>query len=184
MLLLLAGMMAPSSTIKKELPGRSPPPKLSRPAAGAVGAGARKTARESRLLESGELRVLLKSGTGLKAADLNRKTDPYVIVCCGKQQKKSRVVKKTLDPVWNEEVAVTGVLQDLIRDGLLLKVFDWDAAWKVKRDDPLGDAVVPLDWLKRADAQDFVQALPTQGSVAHMPRGLASGGPPCGALLG
>ena len=51
---------------------------------------------------SGVLKILLKKGVGLKAADLNGKSDPYVIVCCGKQERKSKIIKKTLDPVWNQ----------------------------------------------------------------------------------
>ena len=52
----------------------------------------------NRLLGHGELKIFLKKGVGLKAADMNGKSDPYVIVHSGRQEKKSKIIKKTLDP--------------------------------------------------------------------------------------
>ena len=119
----------------------------------------------SRLFGTGLLKVYLKSASGLKAADLNGKSDPYVIVCSGKHQKKSKVIKKNLDPVWDEEVALTGTLQEFLSEPLLLKVFDYDSPIKMTKDDPLGDVHVSLDALKHADKHDFAEILPTQGTL-------------------
>ena len=118
-----------------------------------------------RLLSHGILKVLLKKGVGLKAADMNGKSDPYVKVNAAKQEKKSKVVKSTLDPVWDEEVSFSGTLNDFLATGLLLKVFDWDSPLKMTKDDPLGDVSVSLDALKWDDGCDFAEALPTQGSL-------------------
>jgi Ca2+-dependent lipid-binding protein len=60
----------------------------------------------NRMMSSGMLKVLLHRGSGLKAADPNGKSDPYVIVRCGGMERKSKVLKKTLDPVWNEELTL------------------------------------------------------------------------------
>ncbi len=98
------------------------------------------------------------------------KSDPYVIVRSGKLEARSRVIYKTLDPVWNEDVHLNGTLDDFLQRGLLLQVsdgapiatacplmatlmpevrafhqvFDHDGLLKLKRDDPLGDVQVPL----------------------------------------
>ena len=40
---------------------------------------------------------------------MNGKSDPYVIVQAGRQEKKSKkIIKKTLDPVWDEEIILSG----------------------------------------------------------------------------
>ena len=123
--------------------------------------------RSRRADESGELKILLERGTGLKAADMNGKSDPYVIATCGgKAEKKSRTVKGTLNPAWNEELTFTGMLQEFTRTGLTLKVFDWDSKLKLKsKDDPLGGLQVPLEFLMHQEEREFSEALPTQGSL-------------------
>ena len=51
----------------------------------------------------GVLRVFLKSASGLRAADLMGKSDPYVkLSMAGEQTQQSRAVKQNLDPVWNQ----------------------------------------------------------------------------------
>ena len=47
----------------------------------------------------GVLQIHLQNGHGLKAADANGKSDPYVILTCGGQKKTSKTIWKTLDPV-------------------------------------------------------------------------------------
>ena len=111
------------------------------------------------------LKVRLHKGVGLKGADMNGKSDPYVIVSSGKQEKKSRIVKKTLDPVWNEEMEFTGTLQEFLSHGLMLKVFDYDSPLKLSKHDPLGDVNVTLDVLKWDDTHEYEEELPTQGSI-------------------
>ena len=118
-----------------------------------------------RLAGSGVLRVFLKSGVRLKAADLNGKIDPYIIVSTKQQQKKSRVVKKSLNPTWNEELVLSGKLQEILAHGLHLEVFDWDSALKLKKDDSLGDVQVSLNVLRDAHSHQFSEALSTQGRL-------------------
>lgn len=57
-------------------------------------------------LDAGIMRVDLLSGSGLKAADRNGKSDPYVVFYLNgeKLPHKSTVQKKTLNPVWKGEV--------------------------------------------------------------------------------
>ena len=49
-----------------------------------------------------------------------------------------------------------------VAQGLLLKVMDWD---RLTKDDELGQVHVSLDVLRFQDALEFVEALPTQGSL-------------------
>ena len=114
-------------------------------------------------MEQGVLTVHLRKGSGLKAADLNGKSDPYVQVSVGAQRKQSKVVERTLDPVWNEEFEFEGTLQELVAYGLHLKVFDKD---RFTKDDPLGEVQVNLEPLLHRDAHEFSEALPTQGSLS------------------
>ena len=51
------------------------------------------------------LRVDVIRACGLLAADLNGKSDPYVTVHCHGQKRKTRIIKRTLEPEWDETVA-------------------------------------------------------------------------------
>ena len=113
-------------------------------------------------MASGTLKVLLKRGVGLKAADLNGKSDPYVVVKCGGLEVKSRVCPKTLDPVWNETLDFKGTLNSFLSTGMLLRCFDKD--W-VTRDDPLGDAKLSLAELNSKVHHEYEVLLPTQGTL-------------------
>ena len=117
----------------------------------------------SRLREQGVLTLHLRKGVGLKGADLNGKSDPYVQASIGSQRKQSKVVDKTLEPVWNEEFEFTGTLQELTARGLQLKVFDKD---RLTKDDLLGEVRVSLDALLHRDVHEFSEALTTQGSLS------------------
>ena len=102
-------------------------------------------------------------GVGLRAADRNGKSDPYVVAHLGsKHKKKSRVVKKTLDPEWDEVLEFDGTLRDFLAQPLLLKVYDWD---RLSFNDLLGEVSVGLDGLRGASSQSFSLRLSTQGRV-------------------
>jgi hypothetical protein len=48
-----------------------------------------------------------------------------VVAACGGVKTHSRVCKKTLNPVWNdEELDLDGTLNDFVNDKLVLKFFD------------------------------------------------------------
>ncbi|KAJ8428099.1 hypothetical protein Cgig2_012391 [Carnegiea gigantea] len=53
----------------------------------------------------GLLRIRIKRGINLAIRDVNS-SDPYVIVRHGKQKLKTRVVKKTVNPEWNEDLTL------------------------------------------------------------------------------
>ena len=95
----------------------------------------------------GTLRIYLKEGLDLKAADSNGKSDPYVKASCGGKELKSKVIKKDLNPKWYEALDFSGKLSEFLLTDLTLRVFDQD--WMGK-DDPLGDATVSLQQLRTA----------------------------------
>ena len=94
----------------------------------------------------GVLRIILHSAEGLRAADTNGFSDPYVAVSWWKQMKKplwsTRAVDKTLNPVW-EETAFVLIPSDAIDTGekLCLQVYDAD---KYNSDDSVSGASLDL----------------------------------------
>ena len=108
------------------------------------------------------MRLHLVRGVGLRAADRNGKSDPYVVASTGKQKKKSHVVKRTLDPEWDEVLEFEGALRDFLSRPLLLKVYDWD---QMSFNDLLGEVSVSLDELRISDSHSYRVRLPTQGRL-------------------
>ncbi|VFQ69157.1 unnamed protein product [Cuscuta campestris] len=81
----------------------------------------------------GLLRIRVLRGVNLAVRDV-RSSDPYVIVRMGKQKLKTSVVKKNVNPEWNEDLTLS------ISDPNLpvkLQVFDKDL---FSCDDKMGDA--------------------------------------------
>nr|XP_043632921.1 protein C2-DOMAIN ABA-RELATED 4-like [Erigeron canadensis] len=80
----------------------------------------------------GLLRVHIQRGVNLAIRDL-RSSDPYVIMRMGKQKLKTKVVKKNINPVWDEDLTLS------IFDPLPVKleVYDRDL---FSLDDKMGDA--------------------------------------------
>ena len=91
--------------------------------------------------QKGTLKIILKEGIDLKAADVNGKSDPYVIVKCGGQEIKSSVVQRSLNPKWNETLTIYGKMSDFLATDIIVRVYDKDT---FSKDDPLGDATVGL----------------------------------------
>jgi hypothetical protein len=110
----------------------------------------------------GVLMVRLKRAVGLKAADINGKSDPYAVLCAGGQERTSRVVHRSLSPEWNESFELRGKLGAFMQTGLLLKLFDKD---RLTKDDPLGEVTVELSDLHTRVSKECEAALPTQGMV-------------------
>jgi len=89
----------------------------------------------------GVLRVLLKSGENLRAADISitghRTSDPYVEIDLGQDRWKSKVVKKTCSPKWEHGNVHDFLIFDREQRASFL-VYDED---RMSRDDLLGGAV-------------------------------------------
>ncbi|XP_020215914.1 protein C2-DOMAIN ABA-RELATED 4 [Cajanus cajan] len=81
----------------------------------------------------GLLRIHIKRGVNLAVRDVST-SDPYVVVKMGKQKLKTRVIKKDVNPEWNEELTLS--VTDPIRS-FILTVYDHDT---FSKDDKMGDA--------------------------------------------
>ena len=98
---------------------------------------------------SGVLVFKLHSAKNLKAADSNGKSDPYVLVrvpgtrC---NDWRSRTLRKTIDPTWNQEHDFPGYLADIVSQPLEIKVYDFDV---LSFNDPIGSLSIPLWELMR-----------------------------------
>ncbi|XP_027339966.1 protein C2-DOMAIN ABA-RELATED 4-like [Abrus precatorius] len=85
----------------------------------------------------GLLRIHIKRGVNLAVRDVST-SDPYVVVKMGKQRLKTRVIKKDVNPEWNEDLtlSVTDHLHSIV-----LTVYDHDTFTK---DDKMGDAELDI----------------------------------------
>ncbi|XP_057784311.1 protein C2-DOMAIN ABA-RELATED 5-like [Salvia miltiorrhiza] len=90
----------------------------------------------------GLLRIKVVRGFKLAKRDA-RSSDPYVIVRMDKQKLKTRVVKKNLNPEWNEELTLT--IADP-NQPIKLQVYDRDT---FTLDDKMGDAEFDIKELVR-----------------------------------
>ncbi|KAL7606271.1 hypothetical protein Lser_V15G19856 [Lactuca serriola] len=81
----------------------------------------------------GLLRVHVHKGVNLAVRDV-RTSDPYVVIQMGKHKLKTRVVKKNINPVWDEALTLS-VSEPL---PVKLEVYDRDT---FSLDDKMGDAV-------------------------------------------
>ena len=98
------------------------------------------------MLEQGALKVTVVRGVGLLAADKGGTSDPYVVVQLGKTKKRSKVIKKTLDPEWNEALTFDGIgMRELVESQLLVRAFDYDGI--TSRNDTLGARRVSVELL-------------------------------------
>ncbi|KAJ1259860.1 hypothetical protein BS78_10G188400 [Paspalum vaginatum] len=85
----------------------------------------------------GILKVKIIRGTKLAVRDLIS-SDPYVVLTLGQQKAKTSVIKRNLNPVWNEELKLS-VPQHY--GPLKLQVFDHDM---LSKDDKMGEAEIDL----------------------------------------
>ncbi|KAH7528571.1 hypothetical protein FEM48_Zijuj05G0086200 [Ziziphus jujuba var. spinosa] len=85
----------------------------------------------------GLLRIRVKRGVNLAVRDV-RSSDPYVVVKMGKQKLKTRVIKKDVNPEWNEDLTLSVVDSSL---PVKLTVYDHDT---FSMDDKMGDAQIDI----------------------------------------
>uniref|UniRef100_A0A0A9GPH9 ADP-ribosylation factor GTPase-activating protein AGD11 n=1 Tax=Arundo donax TaxID=35708 RepID=A0A0A9GPH9_ARUDO len=85
----------------------------------------------------GLIKVNIVRGTDLAVRDV-MSSDPYVMISLGHQSMKTKVIKNTLNPVWNERLMLS--IPDPIPH-LKLQVFDKDT---FSSDDRMGEAEVDI----------------------------------------
>ncbi|KAL6223550.1 hypothetical protein ACLB2K_006935 [Fragaria x ananassa] len=96
----------------------------------------------------GLLRIHIQRGVNLAVRDM-RSSDPYVIIKMGKQKLKTRVVKKSVNPEWNEQLTLSIVDPNL---PILVSVYDKDT---FSFDDKMGDAQFEIGPLIKAMKMNF-----------------------------
>lgn len=81
-------------------------------------------------LEGFVLTVQVIEGKGLRAEDTNGLSDPFVKLNISgdkKKEKKTKTIKKSLNPEWNETLTIDGIsVQQIAEQRLELSVWDWD----------------------------------------------------------
>lgn len=86
------------------------------------------------------VRVYILRCLDLIAKDLNGSSDPYVLLQLGKESKKTRVIKETLDPEFHEMIEFKNVI--IPRDGYVnISVYDWDMTTS---DDLIGSTYIDI----------------------------------------
>ena len=102
------------------------------------------------------LRVHLHGATGLRGADKNGLSDPYVRLSAAGQSVQSKTLSRTLEPIWDQELELMGPGAAFRKEGLSLEVFDSD---KLSRDDSLGFVAIELATLTDGVARDHHEFL-------------------------
>ncbi|ONI17496.1 hypothetical protein PRUPE_3G162700 [Prunus persica] len=81
----------------------------------------------------GLLRIHIQRGVNLAVRDM-RSSDPYVVIKMGKQKLKTRVVKRNVNPEWDESLTLSVADANL---PIMVCVYDKDT---FSFDDKMGDA--------------------------------------------
>ena len=111
--------------------------------------------------DTGYLNLKVISGHGLKAADRNGYSDPFInIYVNNKKVFKSAIKKKTLDPVWNEDARIP--IFSRSKNHVVFNVLDWDRAGD---NDDLGQATLDTSALEVGKTYNWNLDLNTQGSI-------------------
>ncbi|CAA6665370.1 unnamed protein product [Spirodela intermedia] len=103
--------------------------------------------RDGRTRE-GLLKVLVIRGRNLSIRDL-RSSDPYVVVSWRNKRVKTKVIKKNVNPEWNEDLTL------IVHDpsiNIKLEVFDKDT---FTPDDPMGNVEINIQPLVEAGRADL-----------------------------
>ncbi|XP_057465357.1 protein C2-DOMAIN ABA-RELATED 4-like [Actinidia eriantha] len=108
----------------------------------------------------GLLRVRVKRGLNLAVRDV-RSSDPYVVIKTSTHKLKTRVIKKDVNPVWNEDLTLAILDPNL---PIKLTVYDHDT---FSRDDKMGDAEFDVKAFAEAMKMDL-HGLPSGTVVARV----------------
>ncbi|XP_043943869.1 double C2-like domain-containing protein alpha isoform X2 [Protopterus annectens] len=106
---------------------------------------------------------------GLKPMDFNGLSDPYVKLhllpgACKANKLKTKTVRNTLNPVWNETLTYYGITEeDMSRKILRISVCDED---KLSHNEFIGETRIPLRRLKPSQKKHFNICLERQAPLA------------------
>ncbi|KAJ7990008.1 hypothetical protein DPEC_G00310390 [Dallia pectoralis] len=105
-----------------------------------------------------QLHCSILRAKGLKPMDFNGLADPYVKLhllpgACRANKLKTKIVRNTLNPVWNETLTYIGITEeDMHRKTLRLSVCDED---KLTHNEFIGESRVPLKRVKPDQTKHF-----------------------------
>lgn len=86
------------------------------------------------------LKVEIQSGAQLAPKDPNGLSDPYLKLWCGYFKYKTKIIKKTLNPVWGQTVEIPS--KDAKGKSMEIECWDWDL---VGGDDYMGEVSIDMD---------------------------------------
>eukprot|EP00966_Prymnesium_polylepis_P131785 3047869-Prymnesium_polylepis.1 len=69
----------------------------------------------------GRLHVYVRRASGLRAADMAETSDPYAVLELKGQEHRTRVIKRTLNPPWDDHFVWAGDMASLARDTMTVK---------------------------------------------------------------
>ncbi|XP_039032072.1 protein C2-DOMAIN ABA-RELATED 4-like [Hibiscus syriacus] len=104
----------------------------------------------------GLLRVHVKRGVNLAVRDV-RSSDPYIVVKMGHQRLKTRIVKKDVNPEWNDDLTLSITDPNI---PIKLTVYDHDTFTK---DDKMGNT--------EFEVSPYIEALKTHTNLDEIPNG-------------
>ncbi|KAK3406085.1 protein C2-DOMAIN ABA-RELATED 4 [Eucalyptus grandis] len=111
----------------------------------------------------GLLRIRVKRGINLAVRDV-RTSDPYIVIKMSKQKLKTRVIKKDVNPEWNEDLTLSVSDPDI---PIKLTVYDHDT---FSKDDKMGDAEFDIKAFIDALRMDL-QGLPSGTIISRVQPG-------------
>ncbi|KAJ5068616.1 c2 domain-containing protein [Anaeramoeba ignava] len=85
------------------------------------------------------VKIYVKKATNIPVSDLNGYSDAYCVVRVGKENFKTKVCKKSLNPVWNEVFQIIDLQKELSK--VYVDVYDKD---RFSKDDRIGDLKINL----------------------------------------
>jgi hypothetical protein len=109
----------------------------------------------------GQIEIFLVHGENLPAGDTNGKSDPFITFTMpDKKEIDSKVIKDTLNPIWNQEIKYPIAINTTTVEPIELRVVDQDPL----SNDSLGRASFPIyECLKQPGkwlVDDFIKLLP------------------------
>ncbi|WFC98600.1 hypothetical protein MYAM1_001330 [Malassezia yamatoensis] len=114
------------------------------------------------IVNQGALQIEMVSASNLRSADRGGKSDPYVIFeDNGHELARSKVVKRTLNPTWND-VLPDVVIKSRLTHDYVFNVRDWD---QVSASDPLGQVHVNLAELEPFELSERTYRLTGEGAM-------------------